>query len=649
MALALVLFALALPTASDTTGVRPPDDPARQVITRQDIEAAGLYRVPDLFRLLDGTRTATVDGFTWRAGLLDGDPFGAEAWALLLDGARVDLGLFGRQNLSLLPVAITQIDSVEVWTEPRLVGGRLAAGVVHVHTRQARAGPAARAGAAIGNEVGDPGPFRYVPELRSRNVDKIGGNYDAWAGAGDARRGASLRAKWLRFYPTDDALARRVFDALNGADIPRQRLLAPALRLDADVLGGQHRLQLLGAGLNDLAFFEPFGRELPVQRLYGQVALGGTLRTDSVRTLTYRLSAAENRWEKRFPDVALGPDPAWRGRTFRAGFETTSPLGPFVSTGGVEVERITARGAEGAMLHRLYGALARAAGRGAQRLAWSLTFRGGSGVGSVVLSARKRVRTPLGPATVAGTAGLVQRLPVETGRFSVWEARGYDAFDGAVAVERGGAYREATTGHLGLDAALALGPGVTVTAGGALRHFRGLALEFRPEAPDPDRLRPPPPLVVAPDARGSVATGRMAVRAARGMWRGRLSYDVQAPLAGDADFERAWAVVSRHRASAWASLTPAPSFTAWASLTARSGARWPAYAGLTGRGPLGLYDAEVPAAWLLDAALEKTVWQRRLRASLLFRNLLNAEERYHPVGAAIDLRMYLRVELQLGG
>jgi hypothetical protein len=52
--------------------------------------------------------------------------------------------------------------------------------------------------------------------------------------------------------------------------------------------------------------------------------------------------------------------------------------------------------------------------------------------------------------------------------------------------------------------------------------------------------------------------------------------------------------------------------------------------------------------WLLDAAAEKWFWQRRLRASLLFRNLLGQEERYHPIGAALDLRFYLRVELVLG-
>jgi hypothetical protein len=207
MTLALLLAFFLL--AADTTDAPSPLDPGRQVITRADIEAAGLYRLPDLYRLIDGVRTATVDGFTWRANLLGGDPFGAEEWTLLVDGARVEIGLFGEQNLSLVPVAITQIDSVEVWATPRVVAGTFASGVIHLHTTQPEPGLAARGGAALGNEIGDPGPYRYVPERASRNVDKFGGDYEGLVRGGGAAVRAQGRFKWLRFYATDFAAVGR--------------------------------------------------------------------------------------------------------------------------------------------------------------------------------------------------------------------------------------------------------------------------------------------------------------------------------------------------------------------------------------------------------------------------------------------------------
>jgi hypothetical protein len=139
----------------------------------------------------------------------------------------------------------------------------------------------------------------------------------------------------------------------------------------------------------------------------------------------------------------------------------------------------------------------------------------------------------------------------------------------------------------------------------------------------------------------------VAVRTARGRWRARAFYDGRVLLGGDAAFERAREAVPRHRAGVEAAVSPDAGFTLSGSLVHRSGARWPAYAAL-GSGNDGLYDAEIPAVWLLDAALEKDLWQRRLRLSLLFRNLLNQEERTHPVGAALDLRFYLRLELRLG-
>ncbi len=624
-----------VPAADDLSAL---SDPGRQVVTRAEIEAAGLYRLPDLFRLIDGMRTATVDGFTWRTSSA-GRPFGAEAWTLLVDGVRLDFALFGEQNLSLVPVAVTQVDSVEIWHGPRLVAGTLApGGVIHLHTSQARRGAEARGGFGLGNEVGDPGPFRYVPERFSPNVDKFGGDYEGLVSAAGAGGRAQARFKLLRFYATDPVAGNRNPGAIGGN--PALRLFAPALRLETDALGGTHALSALGGSTNDLWFFQPFGREIPVRRLWGQLGAHGEVALTPRARLGYRLAYAENRLDM-WDGTALGVDPRWRERTARAGLSGLWHKDALTVGLGGEVQRTAADDADGFTLGTVTGQLTRTAGRSHQRLDAALAV-----ADDVAASVALHTRHELDRWTVGATAALTQQLPEQQGRFGFWRAQGYDAFAAELDVTQPDAPGTTTDLSLGADALGRLSPVLTLEAGAAVRSLRGLYIETQPFAPDPDARRPDRPLVIALDAEGEAVSGHAALRARRGPWRGRVFYDGTAPLGGDADFERAWEAVPRHRAGATATITADPSFTLTGTLTYRSAARWPAYDVLDG-GNGGLYDATVPAAWLLDASAQKTLWRERLRISLLFRNLLGQEERYHPVGAALDLRFYLHAELIL--
>ncbi len=650
MTLATLALLASLAIADTTQPALPPprpEDPGRQVITRAEIEAAGLYRLPDLYRLMDGARTFAVDGFTWRADFGHGDPFGAEAWTLLVDGERVEFGLFGEQNLSLVPVAITQVDSVEVWTEPRLVAGTLAhGGVIHIHTAQASQGTAARGGVAIGNEIGDPGPFRYVPELFSRNVDKFGADYDALVSHSGAQSRIQARFKLLRFYATDFASFERNREAL-GAN-PALRLFAPALRVEADALGGRHALNVLGGGANDLWFFQPFGREIPVRRVWGQVGLHGRVPVSPHMKFGYRVAAAENQlseWE----GAALRLDPDWTTRTLRAGIDLNHRIESQIAGLGVEVQHTTANQAEGFTLGTLTGHVARTTSRYRYGAEGALAITDDAQAVSLVLHGR---RTWDG-WTVSARAARTQQLPEQAERFGFWLRRGYRQFArdiGRLLRRNGFEQREAPVTSMqyraSLDATGQLVPGLVLDAGFSVRRADDAYAERQGRAPDPG---PGLSYIAEPtflDAAGksTTATGRLAIRGTHGRWRGRLFYDGLRVLGGNLD--REWEAVPRHRAGATVTLMPDPGFTLGGTLVYRSASRWLAYEPL-GFGNDFLYDGELPAAWLLDASLEKWLWQRRLRMSLLFRNLLNHEERYHPIGAALDLRFYLRVELNL--
>ena len=579
-----------------------------------------------------------MDGFTWRTST-GASPFGAETWTLLVDGEPVEFALWGEQNLSLAPVAITQLDSVEVWRGPRIVAGRLAhGGVIHLHTAQPQRRAEARGGFGIGNEVGDPGPYRYVPERFSPNVDKFGADYEALAGASGVRWRAQGRFKLLRFYATDAAASVRNWAAF-GAN-PALRLFAPALRLETEALGGTHALSALGGGAKDLWFSQPLGREVPVRRLWGQLGLRGRVPVAPRAEIGYHGALVEN-WLDGWEGAALGLDPAWRERTARAGLRGTWRPGAWTLGLGADFRRTDANGAAGFTVGTLTAQAARTTTRGRLGLDASLAV-----ADDVALSAALHGLQTAGVWTLGATAALTQRLPEEAGRLGFWQAQGYAGFGDALDLAQPALPRTTSEASLALDAVGRLSAHVTAEAHASVRSVRGLYLETQPAAPDPDVWPREAFALAVPDASGETGALGLALRATYGVWRGRAFYDGLAALGGSAEFERAWEAVPRHRAGATATLAPVPGFSLNGSLTYRSAARWPAYEPLTG-GNGGLYDAAIPAAWLLDASVQKRLWKERLRLSLLFRNLLGQEERRHPVGATLDLRFYLRMELVL--
>jgi hypothetical protein len=50
----------------------------------------------------------------------------------------------------------------------------------------------------------------------------------------------------------------------------------------------------------------------------------------------------------------------------------------------------------------------------------------------------------------------------------------------------------------------------------------------------------------------------------------------------------------------------------------------------------------------VDAAAVKWFWEKRFKASVLFRDLLRQAPRYHPIGASFDTSVYVEVEFGLG-
>ena len=142
----------------------------RDVIYSNMIEKSGLFRVGDILLLANKIRVNTLDGFTWSANINGLSSFQRQNWIILLDGQRLGLNTFNNVNINMLPINITQIDSVEIISVPQIYNGIFTDyGLIHIHTKSISNGKAMTFFQSAGNETGDPGPYIYTKYKTSKN------------------------------------------------------------------------------------------------------------------------------------------------------------------------------------------------------------------------------------------------------------------------------------------------------------------------------------------------------------------------------------------------------------------------------------------------------------------------------------------------
>ena len=609
----------------------PPSCPGGQTIGQDEIDASGAVRLAGLLRLLDAPRRHTTHGFLWPTLFDEGLPGGSSETALVMDGEPLAPDLLGFGDLERLPADVPDLTRVTFCPGPQLVDGRLwSGGALFLESRPE---PGVRGAVFIGNEVGDPGPFRYL--IGNANIDKFGPDYSGAAVWRDRRTqavGLEARFKIRRFYATDPEILTRTAAATG--DFPRLRLLAGETRGRYVALGGTHRVSAMASGGNVLSFMPSLGQEVPAQPIWAQAAASGTVPLRPGLGLAYRVRGAHEQVRSR--NAAFPSDLDWTAQTGHGRIELRSSWRGARLVGGLSGEQAWVDGDEGDEVLEGFtlGRLYLMAQRGPSGAAGHVAL-GPSGAGAAATG--WRAWQTAGTEFVA-TLAASRTLPEERLGLAYWQHQGLTGFS-LPSVERDvrafGDQREAL---FRLDASRPLGSArLSATLG-----IRGLESDTDQARFSPlDTLGLPTRGGTAYHVRASGTVGHVGIAAeeTRGIARLRLFVDARGALSGKASFQEAWRTVPAVRGGGRLSLRPAPSFSAFASLELASGTRWATYSD-------GERDSLPPVA-LLDAAFQKTLWKGRLRTSLLFRNLLSAPERYQPRGVALDLRLYARAVLHL--
>ena len=655
MMLALAILLVAPANPADTTWATPLDCPGGQRITKSEIEVAGVARISDLLPLFNGIRISSVGGHSWKVAHVGGVPFGQNGYGLLLDDQPISTGVFGEQDLDHLPVPLMDIASVTLCPDPGLWAGQFHSfGSLRIETVEAAEGLQANASFLVGNETGDPGPHLFTDQA-TPNIPHTGPDLE---GSGAYRRGGTViraEGRVLDFQP-DQSSTLRVREATS----ERPPFRAPSifgLRAHFPAPNGVINANIVVRFVENLWFVEQAGRELPA----AQVDIGGTMHGrhrfplpsgPSVR-LDYRAMMDVQTLE---PEESLlqGFDPEWRQTrlvgTVQASVRRTR--GELAIGSTVERLAVSAPGVRNGAGYTLGTLFAQATMNPASRLQQRTD--------AALITNGDVVRLKLANTLVwqrqkhiwSAAVALDSRLPEEQSGFAYWHARGYR---GLLLPEVSYTQAEPPGTSSEYSARIAwsaeLGQGISANASFAGRLMRGLTIERPSFQLDGGELAVHGNIDVIEDAQGETVSGNVAVMGEYGPISARLAGSLLSDVGGNPAFRDAWERVPSQQASAALTIQPDPNFVAQVVLTVASSAHWRGYEGVTGAPVPNIdftYDATVPTHARLDATASKYIWGRRLRVSLLMRNLLNTTERFHPIGEQFGFTVFARVEARIG-
>lgn len=259
---------------SDTTNT-PSYKAFQTILTREEIQAAGITRLHELFLLMDHWNGYTMNGQDWNASANGYSAHENTDWSVIIDGHPIQQTIPGWVSFNHLPVSLNQIEKVIITEAPGIDRGTFTrGGVIHILTRKKPNGNSqdqgwdARVRMMTANEINDPGPYAYTP-LNSPNEERLGPDIDLSTSYTTDRGYLQASGSVMRHRTTDTPIEQRVKQMLFLGD---GQFASPTSEKRSFYLAGGHQI---GSGKlsirtgathhSEIAFLNPYGRDLPMK------------------------------------------------------------------------------------------------------------------------------------------------------------------------------------------------------------------------------------------------------------------------------------------------------------------------------------------------------------------------------------------------
>ena len=606
-------------------------DIGKEVVTQEDILRHGFFRLADVLAFSARWSATSLDGYHWHTAPA-GFPGGAERWSLYIDDIPIAPRVLGRNRLNALPISLSDIACIEIVSGVDAQGPAwVRDGALRIYAKQPAFGLSMEAGIAVGNEINDPGPFRYtLPE--TVNIDRTGPIHTTRLSVGKGRGQGHATGRLDEHHVMDEALrdrTRRLYDVPNTQPHIRTRGLG-----FAGAFGPPPRKQRILTGFahtGDIVFFPETGLEIPAVHRMALWGAAGALPLWRGAAVRYAVSSTRDALTERQNKENIDLD--WAQRLLSA--EADLRMHRVRLSGRAQAFRAeTAETAqplqdETLLDLQLFGGidLARRPQK-SMRLALEWTRRDRQHGAAAYASLRRR------GFRLAGAYGAA---PPDAGNLWFWQRQGYALPYGA--------FRDIPRERPPLPRRIALDAGwARLRTGGRrgpqglsaslLVFYRGFRHEIRPE------------YALAPGSEQAGQSGfdtvTRLVEGGHGHTAGVSATITLRPLPGvrqrvSGTFE----AVRRLRLVSVTEWTVAERFSLSAFLQYVSAMRWPEYRDATPE------NWRLPPRLLANMTAAKRMAGDRLHVSLGLRNILNEPMRFHPAGAVFHMEFYFSVTARL--
>lgn len=297
---------------------KPYDHIKNCIITSETIRSAGLQRLGDILLLINNWNTYTIDGFTYYASANCLSTYQRQSWIVMLDRQRMDINVFDTKNLNTLPVSLNQIDYVEIISVPQIHEGEFTErGLIHFHSKKPLSGLSFQGDFSIGNEIGDPGPYRDT-EFATPNIDKIGPDYSLNASFCSKHFYTTANFLFHQHFATNSHIVQRN-KSIAGGYYPKLEIIEPSFKVGLSNKKSNLELFISHSSFKDFLFFKPYGREIPVNNSFSHAGGRGSIFVGDKSDIHYQLKHSISRLDKRAN--ALDIDFNWRMNNIYANIE----------------------------------------------------------------------------------------------------------------------------------------------------------------------------------------------------------------------------------------------------------------------------------------------------------------------------------------
>jgi len=639
-----ICIAMMLILATSSTGFA--QGVGRTVYDRNMLLDFGVYRPADLLELLPSWNSWSVDGFSNHASANGLSNYTQERWVLFVDNRRIERNLLGILDLNILPLAVDQIDSIEVFSVPTMVAGQWAGqGAVHIFTNRSSDGIDIGGSLYTGNEINDPGPFLYT-DYRTQNIDRVGPDGNGFLHLASGGFYVAASALYREHHSTDEHIGYRTKEHHdNNNHSPRKLLFAPMVR--AGFLGKKTDMDLVmtQSTFNDFAFIPGFGAELPMRQTYSSLSAQGSFDLGNKMKLTAGVTATEDFHHGR--DNLLAWDPNIKADALRArtGLHFEMADWSLEVGGGADIFRarpfVDVLSSDQYRVYRGYANSTHTSLHAHTRLAAEVSRVAGSILPKIQLHHRRNL--------VSLHASLSRNSIFEQQSLWYWMKLGYTGFSSLAPNMTGFdqiGVNVTATADLELD--IVSSPSFRLTANAGVRHTKDDWATISSYIYLPSEVRFKDDLQLISDLGGTMAVSGVHGRIStiRG-FEHEFYGGVQSAVQGGQTYKNLSRETPKIRSFYGIRYLGVPGFTLSGRLNLHSSTEWSGFYNTSREDTPFFSGPVVPTQLKVNLFARKTILNERAWAALKFENVMNRSLQDWPAGEVRDMTFHIAIGASL--